>query len=67
LKWTFTEIVTNYLSGWFAIDILCVLPYELMMRGIPDYSSILRYRMVKCRGMKAVKLIRVVKLIKMSQ
>ena len=66
-------IVTEYLTGWFLIDVLAIFPFDLIISSGGDghsqanhYNSIIRvarfgrlYKLVKL-----TKLIRIVKIIK---
>lgn len=60
-------IAKRYLTGWFAIDVISILPFELIMESFDNsYNNILRLaRMGKLyRLLKLTKLVRIFKLVK---
>lgn len=59
------KIALNYLTGWFSVDVLAILPIDLILRGFGDVNSLSRvvrfgrlYKMVKLP-----RLLRVLKII----
>jgi hypothetical protein len=56
-----------YLQSWFVIDLLAIMPFELILQGTTDnYQDIVRFarigRMYKL--IKMIRLIRVLKIVK---
>jgi hypothetical protein len=60
-------IMKSYLLSWFMIDLLAILPFEVILKGTTDnYQDIVRFarigRMYKL--IKMIRLIRVLKIVK---
>lgn len=62
-------IAKEYLTGWFFIDLLAIVPFDLIMGGSSDMNSMVRFarlgRLYKLA--KLTKLIRVFKMLKTNK
>lgn len=59
-------ITKNYLTGWFTVDLLAIIPFDYILRSQNDMSSMLRVARVGklYKLVKLTKLIRVLKMVK---
>lgn len=60
------KIAKNYLTGWFTIDLLAIIPFDVIVQSQSDMSSMLRVARVGklYKLVKLTKLIRVLKMVK---
>ena len=60
------QIAVTYLQGWFAIDTIAIIPFELILKSNDNYGDVVRIarvgRMYKL--IKMTKLLRILKIIK---
>lgn len=57
------EIALNYLKGWFLIDLLAIVPFELIFNSVQQLNSLARLARF-ARLQKLIKLTRVLKIFK---
>jgi hypothetical protein len=59
-------IIKSYLQTWFLVDLLAILPFDIILRQTENYQQIVRFarigRMYKL--IKMIRLIRVLKIVK---
>lgn len=59
-------IVKDYLSGWFIIDIVAILPFDLLTSGNGDATRMVRYARIG-RVTKVLKLMKLMRLLKLQK
>ena len=57
-------IAANYLKGWFAIDVLSIFPFDLILTGNSNANALIRVARIG-KLYKIVKLFRLFKILKM--
>lgn len=64
----FREIASQYMKGWFLIDIVAIIPYDHMVSTDTNISGISMVRIVKLgRISKILKLTRLIRMLKMMK
>ena len=58
------KIAKNYLQGWFTVDLLAIIPFDLIIQSQTDMSSLVRITRVG-KLYKLVKLTRLIRVLKM--
>ena len=60
------KIAIRYLKGWFIIDLISCLPFDIMIPGHSSFNILTRI-MRTSRMYKLLRLLRILKVIKMAQ
>ena len=61
-----SEIFKNYIKGWFSIDVVAILPFEMMFKTSSNANSLVRIARIG-KLYKLIKIFRLLRLVKLAK